>query len=160
MGWLVCGSVCGFVCGFYCSASRFFRASYIARCSVMSFGLSLFFPCRVVPNHLQSVMVMVRFVSASWCSSIVVSASISAVSFLPSSVVRVSSFHFFSVWCWLRVCLSAIAVFFIFSVGYDVKLRGFLRLLVPCCGWLASSSCLLLSYPFLLLFVLFFVFFR
>ena len=114
MGWLVCGSVCGF----YRSASRFFRASYIARCSVMSFGLSLFFPCRVVPNHLQSVMVMVRFVSASWCSSIVVSASISAVSFLPSSVVRVSSFHIFSVWCWLRVCLSAIAVFFILLVGY------------------------------------------
>jgi hypothetical protein len=35
------------------------------------------------------------------------------------------------VWCWLRVCLSAIAVFFILVVGYDMKLRGFLRLLIP-----------------------------
>jgi hypothetical protein len=57
-------------------------------------------------------------------------------------VVRVSSFHIFSVWCWLRVCLSAIAVFFILVVGYDIELRGFLRLLFCVVQWLASSSCL------------------
>jgi hypothetical protein len=31
----------------------------------------------------------------------------------------------------LCVCLSAIAVFFIVVVCYDVELRGFLRLLIP-----------------------------
>ena len=43
---------------------------------------------------------------------------------------------------WQSACVCFLRS--IFFVGYDVELRGFLRLLVPLCGWLASSSCCLI----------------